>query len=103
MIVTNYPEAKGRIERSFRTIQDRLIPELRHYEITNMGDANKYLQDTFNLEYWEKNNTVSPINPELAYSTLDAFMELDKILCIEEIRKIGSDQTISYDDKEYVL
>ena len=103
VIFANSPEAKGRIERSFRTIQDRLIPELRHNEITNMGDANKYLQDTFIPEYWEKNNTVSPTQSEPAYSPLDPFVELDKVLCIEETRIISSDQTISYDGEKYVL
>ena len=103
IIFANSPEAKGRIERSFRTIQDRLIPELRHNEITDMGDANKYLHDTFIPEYWEKNNTVSPTQSETAYSPLDPFVELDKVLCIEETRIISSDQTISYDGKKYVL
>ena len=103
VIFANSPEAKGRIERSFRTIQDRLIPELRHSEIIDMNEANKYLQDTFIPNYWEKNNTVSPTQSEQAYSPLDPFMELDKVLCIEETRVIGSDQTISYDGKKYVL
>ena len=103
VIFANSPEAKGRIERSFRTIQDRLIPELRHSEITEMNEANRYLQDTFIPEYWENNNTVSPTQSESAYSPLDPFVELDKVLCIEETRIISSDQTISYDGKKYVL
>ncbi|MEC9284194.1 MAG: ISNCY family transposase [Bdellovibrionota bacterium] len=103
VIFANSPEAKGRIERFFRTIQDRLIPELRHNQMTDMNDANKYLQESFIPDYWEKNNTVSPTNPETAYSPLDPFIELDKVLCIEETRIISSDQTISYDGKKYVL
>ena len=103
VIFANSPEAKGRIERSFRTIQDRLIPELRHSEITDMNEANRYLQDTFIPEYWEMNNTVSPTQSDPAYSPLDPFIDLDKVLCIEETRVISSDQTISYDGKKYVL
>lgn len=68
-----------------------------------MDEANKYLQNNFVSEYWEKKNTVSPTNPETAYSPLDPFLELDKVLCIEETRVVGSDQTISYDGKRYVL
>lgn len=103
MIFANSPEAKGPIERSFRTIQDRLFPELRHSEVMDMIEANQYLQESFIPEYWEKNNTVSPTNSDSAYSPLDPFIEIDKVLCIEETRVISSDQTISYDGKKYVL
>ncbi len=103
MIFANSPEVKGRIERSFRTIQDRLIPELRHAGISEMSEANSYLQESFIPEYWEKNNTESPTQSESSYSPLDPFIELNKVLCIEETRVIGSDQTISYFGKRYVL
>lgn len=103
IIYANSPEAKGRIERSFRTIQDRLIPELRHNGVTSMSDANTYLKDSFLKDYWNKEKTVAPTLAESSYTPLDPYLELDHILCLEEIRVIGSDQTINLDGKRYLV
>ncbi|MCB0347672.1 MAG: ISNCY family transposase [Bdellovibrionales bacterium] len=103
LIYANSPEAKGRIERSFRTIQDRLIPELRHHGITSMSDANTYLKDTFLKDYWNKEKIVPPALADTAYTPLDPYIDLSNVLCIEETRNIGSDQTISFGGNRYVL
>ena len=42
IIFANSPQGKGRIERSFDTFQDRLVPELRLHNITDMESANRY-------------------------------------------------------------
>jgi len=47
IIFANSAQGKGRIERSFDTFQDRLIPELRLKRIKKMSTANRYLQDEF--------------------------------------------------------
>ena len=47
IIFANSPQGKGRIERSFDTLQDRLIPELRLNNISDMASANHYLQNVF--------------------------------------------------------
>ncbi len=44
IIFANSPQGKGRIERSFDTFQDRLIPELRLNNVKDMDSANRYLQ-----------------------------------------------------------
>ncbi len=103
IIYANSPEAKGRIERSFRTIQDRLIPELRHKGITSMNVANTYLKDTFLKKYWNKEKTVAPTLLDTAYSPLDPYTDLNTVLCIEETRVISSDQTINLDGKRYLV
>ena len=51
LIFANSPQAKSRIARSFRTFQDRLVPELRIAGITDMGKANEYLMDEFITKY----------------------------------------------------
>ena len=103
LIYANSPEAKGRIERSFRTIQDRLIPELRHKKIKSMKAANKYLKEEFLDNYWNKENTIPPLNSDSAYEPLDPYKNLDNILVIEETRVISSDQTIMIDNKRYLV
>ncbi len=54
IVFANSPEGKGRIERSFDTFQDRLVPELRINKITTMDEANKYLKNEFIPQYWTK-------------------------------------------------
>lgn len=103
LIFADTPEAKGRIERSFRTIQDRLIPELRLKEIKDLDSANKYLNDEFLRNYWNKKNVVKPIEKEPAYTPLDPWLDIHQILCVEEDRVINRDQTVSWQGKRYVV
>ncbi|MBC7531753.1 MAG: ISNCY family transposase [Oligoflexus sp.] len=58
VIITSSAEAKGRIERAWRTTQDRLIPELRLAGITSMLDSNRYLDQVYVPKYWHVRNTV---------------------------------------------
>ncbi|MCH2534820.1 MAG: ISNCY family transposase [Bdellovibrionales bacterium] len=95
------PEAKGRVERSFRTIQDRLIPELRINKIKTMKEANFYLQKVFIPQYWNKKNTVEAQDPNPAYSKLPKEIDLKEICCFEYRRKIAKDQTISWRSKKW--
>jgi len=64
IIFANSAQGKGRIERSFDTFQDRLVPELRLKRIKRMESANRYLQGTFIPDYWEKQNKVVPRLPQ---------------------------------------
>lgn len=103
LIFADTPEAKGRIERSFRTIQDRLIPEIRLNKATTLEKANQYLKDQFLEKYWNKRNIVEPADTESAYTPLDPWLDLNQVLCLEEDRVIGSDQTVSWKGQRYVV
>ncbi|MCB0415877.1 MAG: hypothetical protein KDD50_16180, partial [Bdellovibrionales bacterium] len=103
LLFANSPEAKGRIERSFRTIQDRLIPELRSSGITSMDEANEYLKSEFLTKYWNDKKIVKPRVDDSAYEPLDPWLNLDEILCLIEDRKIGSDHTASYQGQRYII
>ena len=96
MIFADSPEAKERIERTFRTIQDRLIPVLRLKKITDLKTANIYLKKEFIGKYWKSKNVIKAYVPEIAYSPLDPWQKLNQILCVEEDCKMGSEQTVSY-------
>ena len=60
VIFANSPQAKGRIERTWNTFQDRLVPEMRLYNIKHIPEANRYMQEIFLPHYWKAKNTVLP-------------------------------------------
>jgi len=88
-------QARGRSERANRTIQDRLVNELRVARITTLAAANAYLRDVFIAHY---NETFShpPRDLEPAWVALGA-VDLDQILCHEESRVVGQDNTVPID------
>ena len=103
VIYANSPQAKGRIERAWRTFQDRLIPEMRLHEIRALKDANEYIEKTFIPKYWSKRNTVEPRNETSRYRKLKAHENLDQIFCMKHQRKVRNDQTIYYNNVLYKI
>lgn len=99
VIHANSPQAKGRIERSFRTKQNRLIKEMRLKQISSAEEANKFLS-----EYLHKHNkkfAVKPIEKANMHRPVPKGLNLDKILCIKTERVLRNDFTISYEGKLY--
>jgi len=103
VITTSSPEAKGRIERAWRTCQDRLIPELAHYGIKGMIDANRYLDQTFWPSYWRERNTVSAREATTRYRPLPRHVNLDDVLCMKYERVVRRDHTVWYDNRIYKI
>jgi transposase len=89
------PQARGRSERLNRTVQDRLVNELRVAGITTLSAANAYLRDVFIPHY---NDTFSrpPRDPEAAWVALGD-VDLESILCHEEARVVAPDNTVPID------
>jgi hypothetical protein len=88
------PEARGRSERAFGTLQGRLVNELKLAGITDMASANRYLQD----EYLPRHNAQFAVKPEMeasAFVPIPGF-DIDNILCIQEDRVVASDNTVRY-------
>lgn len=98
---TSSPQAKGRIENAWKTIQGRLVPELRLHEIRSMLDANRYLQQTFLPLYWARRNTVVPRKQTSRYRPLPDYLNLDLIFTLQKDRVVASDHCISYLGKRY--
>lgn len=91
------PEARGRSERTFGTLQDRLVNELKLAGITTMGAANRYLQT-----YIPRHNERFMVMPEEAKSAfvpLTGF-DLANVLCVQEERIVASDNTVHYHGKK---
>lgn len=87
------PEARGRSERMFGTLQDRLVNELRLEAITDMAAANRYLKEV----YLERHNQFM-VKPEVEASAFTPVVGFDlrNILCIQEERIVAADNTVRY-------
>lgn len=103
IIFATSAEAKGRIERAWDTIQDRIIPEMRLRKIHRMPAANDYLQNQFLPNYWRRENTVIAKSPETRYTALHSSIELKEVLCLKEYRTVNRDHTLSWRGTEYAL
>ena len=100
VIATSVPEAKGRVERVFRTLQDRLVNEMALQGITTIDEANKFLPEyikRYNAKYSILVNTSS-------FKPLDETTEknLNTILATYEVRSVLNGGLISYCSKQYM-
>jgi hypothetical protein len=98
MIFANSPQAKGRVERGFRTHQDRLVKELRLARISDMDSANKFLDSV----YIPKHNAkfaVAPASPTNAHRPLLKMHKLDEILCLKLDRTLANDYTLRFKNR----
>lgn len=96
------PQAKGRIERSFRTAQDRLVKDLRLAKVSTMEAANTFLE----TEYWPEWNQrfARPVaDYPNQHRALTEALELAAILCHVESRVIGNDYTFSFAGRRYQI
>jgi transposase len=99
-IKANTPQAKGRIERLWETLQDRLPVELRVLRIKSMEEANKVLAKL--LERHNQKYSVTPGEEEASYTPLERGMKLDYVFATRTTRKIGGGEAISYKNETYV-
>lgn len=95
------PQAKGRIERLWGTLQDRLIIELRLLHVCSLEEANAVLPKL--IEKHNRRFAVSPVNAESAYRKLDESINLNHIFCVRERRVVGQGQTIAFKGKAYAI
>jgi len=94
------PQAKGRIERSFRTAQDRLVKQLRLAKIATMEAANAFLEK----EYWPEWNEyfARPVKDfPNQHRALTESVDLAAILCHVEERVLANDYTFSFGGQRY--
>lgn len=94
-ILSYSPQARGRTERANRTLQDRLTNEMRVAGIRTRSRANAYLRDRFIADY-NDNFAVAPRDLEPAFVPLGR-TDLDSILCHQDERTVGRDNTVVLD------
>jgi transposase len=88
------PQARGRSERAFATLQDRLPKELALAGMATVEDANQFIRDV----YIPGHNARFAIRPEQEGSAFVACagVDLAEILCTQEERKVGHDNTVAF-------
>jgi transposase len=101
LILAHSPQAKGRIERLWETLQSRLVIELRLAGVTNAEEANRFLAaylPRFNQEF-----AVPPAAAGSAYRPLDPTVDLAAVLCFKYYRTAAPDNTVSFDGETFQL
>ena len=88
------PQARGRSERLFGTLQDRLPKELALAGITTMAAANRWLRDVYLAEHNARFGV--PAEQEGSAFVADPTGAWRDILCIQEERKVGNDNTVKW-------
>jgi hypothetical protein len=95
-IAAHSPQAKGRIERSFATAQDRLVKGLRVAGACTLEDANRYLEEEF-LPWWNQHLTVIPASAADAHRPVGIEHCLESALSRVETRQVANDYTVRFD------
>ena len=93
------PQAKGRVERFFGTLQDRLVKEMRLRGIGSLEEANLFLE-----EYWPAFNrkfAVDSKGKEDLHRPVPRGLKLGDVLCIQVKRALRNDFTVAYNRKLY--
>ena len=88
------PQARGRSERAFGTLQDRLVKELKLARITTVEAANAFIRDVYTPAY-NGRFAVEPAGEGSAFTPIPG-VDLDEIVCVQEERQVGNDNCVSY-------
>jgi hypothetical protein len=99
-IAAHSPQAKGRVERLFGTLQDRLVKEMRLAEIHTLEAANRFLEITF-WPWWKERFAVTPARHGDAHRRLEREQRLEHILSVRVARTVGSDHTVAWEGQRW--
>jgi DNA-binding Lrp family transcriptional regulator len=98
-IAAHSPQAKGRVERLFETLQDRLVKEMRIAGVASLEQADRFFREQF-LSFWNERFTVAPRTSRDAHRSLGSF-RLDSVLCHRFKRKVSTDYTLRLDRQRW--
>jgi hypothetical protein len=98
VILAGSPQAKGRVERSNGTLQDRLVKALRHHGVTDTLTANAFLENGF-LEDLNRRFMVAPARRADVHRRLPATVKLEQVLAIHEERQVQNDWTVRWHNR----
>lgn len=101
LICAHSPQAKGRVERLFGTLQDRLVKELSLLNISSIEEANKYLSE--HTEEHNKRFACEALKPEDTHRSLGPHDDLDRTLCYKASRKLTKNLELSYDSRIFQI
>jgi len=101
-IAAHSPQAKGRIERCFGTLQDRLVKGLRKAGARTEEEANQYLGQEF-LKEWNERFTVQAASEADAHRPLGKALSLESILSHMEQRRVMNDYTVAWEGRRWQI
>jgi hypothetical protein len=101
LILAHSPQAKGRVERCFGVLQDRLVKGLRKGGASDLETANEHLERVF-LPVWNRRFRRDPFSEVDAHRPL-ASAELASILSLVETRRVANDYTVSWHGQQYQI
>jgi len=101
LIHAHSPQAKGRVERLFNTLQDRLVKEMRLRGISSIAEANEFLKEY--LPVYNRRFARKAAQAENLHRPVPKGLDLDRILCIKTKRTLKNDFTIAHDKKLYQI
>jgi transposase len=101
IIHAHSPQAKGRVERIFKTLQDRLVKEMRLAGVKSLEEANAFLArylDAFNRRF-----TKEALEPGDLHRPLPKSVNLNDVLCIKGVRTINEGYLVKWRSRTFVL
>jgi Helix-turn-helix domain len=101
LIPAHSPQAKGRVERLFKTFQDRVIKEMRLADVSTREAANQFLEEY--LPIYNRRFTVQPVQAADLHRPRLTSRDLDRSLCIKTTRCLRKDFTIAHQGGLYQI
>jgi transposase len=102
ILCANSSQAKGRVERANRTLQDRLVKELRIAGISSIEDGNRFLEGF--IERYNAKFARAPRRPDNLHRALNTEPDrLAEVFCLRNKRYVGRDLTLKYNHKRIRL
>lgn len=104
LITAHSPQAKGRVERLFQTLQDRLIKEMRLADIKTPEEGNRFLEERF-IPKFNSKFSVLPQKEGNAHRSLSEIdrKNLNRIFSVQSLRRVNNDFTIRFKNNWYQL
>ena len=94
LIPAHSPQAKGRVERLFTTVQERVIKEMRLADVSTLDAANQFLQGY--LPIYNRRFAVQPAQAADLHRPRPASRDLDRSLCLKTTRCLRRDWTVAH-------
>ena len=101
IIAANTPQAKGKVEKWNNTIQNRLVNDIKRFNIKSVDELNKFFND-FYCNYLNQKYAYEPKEEESCFVPLDN-SDLSNILCVREERKMLDGNVVSWKNNYYQI
>jgi uncharacterized protein YlxP (DUF503 family) len=101
VIHANSPQAKGRVERLFRTLQDRLVKELRLANAKSLDDANTVLEKVL-VKFNQRFSVIARESGDL-HRRVPKGVNLNEVFSVQTSKALRNDNTIAHDNQWYQI